>query len=1586
MKTTLFHKIVLLALIWCGWASNTHAQTPPVVRSTEYNGSYSNIVYYAAQPWMNTNTTLLTVEAWIYCRDLVGNQALVARHYTTNLYFGLAGNKLRFYRSGGTFADSDGTVTPGRWTHVAATYDGTTARFYINGTLSGTKGLANAGNNCTNSLSLGGQRDVLNLGDVFAGGFAFNGFLDEVRLWTVVRSQSQIAGSMYDEVRSGTGLLATFGSAGNVNELRAGNGVTDGISVSLRRSGFGILPSNLRIPFSAAGLRADGIVDMLNEYRGAETIVLRSTLNGTTPDQRGYLMVSTNSTNFHLYVAVPDIEQSGVLPPPVMQVAGNVNLTNGTTNGIGDWEGRLTQDSFQGGTIYGVNPPFFPNASWLSWGQSTQNWQAATTSPYEFHQDYEFRIHGRHLNYFSNSVGLLVRYYGFNGAEQLVAPRGGVTNQPGTYATAEWGGVANVGLINVAISGEVNNVTTGGNQSGWTVTLRSGASALGGAIIRTLPVAADGTFTISGEVPREQPIHLILESRSGYTILPPEFYGSLSGREPGSVTANSTLTYAPCSFGGCTYRNVRFRVQSPPGPLALTSVAPLSVPATVLVRTTPRKTTPVSNLTLTGANLHSGIRVYFKGSGCVLDPPSLCTSDWIEAEVLSTTFERTSATVAVPEIPGTATQTRNYQIVVENPIYLSTGGNRWTYGSTVTVTPPIYARLYGFEFRNDDDGPSLEEFEANFGDNIFVDLPFTDIAVPGIRDPYYYGFFFPVYMAWMDLAKGSCSGFAATSRLMANGTIPFPAFDRADNGEGIHGVLYPDGYVGLPPCDPDLPSELCVPKPAAWTGFDLFQPFRPIDVWGRIISLQGAQTSAEFLNTWLPQLKRPILSGPRRGISVGDPNLVLSRIRTDARENLIVLGGREFQALHTVTPYGVIEEQGLLDDLLTPTPRAGFTLIKIYDNNWPESERYIEVNRTENTFRYFFFNSDSGPVIGEGAGLYYMPVSVFRNPRHALGPIDIAANLANLLRVLHTGTASTSFKDAAGGEAGWSGTTLVNSYDGALPFVQPGALPDVPDRFDTTMFFLPATNPPTSSDFVSDGGNVILHYAMGEGDFAVGFNAAGGTSGSVYGILIGLNQAFQGMGVRLAAAVQGFSASVGSRDASRRSLVWQLDAGAGAMTPDVHLERDGFNALKIRNNSPQPFSYRLNLVGYEVEPGAGFVEFASDLLNHPGNATVTLKPVFGAERGFVRELDTNNDGVPDATETLPARGALRAKKDAGVLALRWRPLSANDTLESTKDLNEPKWSPVNTDINTEGSERTAKVSMSEKHEFFRVVPGSEDCFTLSSQPPGAKPNPWEIGGFKFEAFNAAGAMQPQNSILTRSGSTGLDVLHTVRIHPLHDCDTLHVDLRQTSGLVVLEAVGPLGTVIARRELAGAGTAVQTVTLRGVAARISYVRVISPNALCVIVKVCGERTQVPALPQPTSSCQSVSNATSGTFDSPLTGRGPFILSSPGGTVTFGSTAGLSGTWLNLFGETQIDLLPPIDGCERVRLSVLDLEGVITAKAFNAAGMEVANASPLAGSPSPQPLTLAGPGISRVVLFSSSSKALLLNFCCDRFLAP
>ena len=69
-------------------------------------------------------------------------------------------------------------------------------------------------------------------------------------------------------------------------------------------------------------------------------------------------------------------------------------------------------------------------------------------------------IHARHLNYFTNSVGLLARYYNYDaGGDQRVAPRGGVTNLPATYARADWCGAADSDLSGVSLSGTVTNLS-----------------------------------------------------------------------------------------------------------------------------------------------------------------------------------------------------------------------------------------------------------------------------------------------------------------------------------------------------------------------------------------------------------------------------------------------------------------------------------------------------------------------------------------------------------------------------------------------------------------------------------------------------------------------------------------------------------------------------------------------------------------------------------------------------------------------------------------------------------------------------------------------------------------------------------------------------------------------------------------------------------------------------------------------------------------------------------------------------------------------------------------------------------------------
>ncbi len=100
-------------------------------------------------------------------------------------YFELERNAwdVRFYREGSGVATGK-LLQVGQWTHLAVTFDGTTARIYFDGALID-EGSFSFGNDTEAPMHIGATSE--------AGGNPFNGALDEVRIYDSVLSQTDIA-------------------------------------------------------------------------------------------------------------------------------------------------------------------------------------------------------------------------------------------------------------------------------------------------------------------------------------------------------------------------------------------------------------------------------------------------------------------------------------------------------------------------------------------------------------------------------------------------------------------------------------------------------------------------------------------------------------------------------------------------------------------------------------------------------------------------------------------------------------------------------------------------------------------------------------------------------------------------------------------------------------------------------------------------------------------------------------------------------------------------------------------------------------------------------------------------------------------------------------------------------------------------------------------------------------------------------------------------------------------------------------------------------------------------------------------------
>lgn len=295
--------------LWVKGFNQTDAATNS---SVSFNGVHDYITFGKADGTPGNpslNATSFTLEAWI---RIDGNgktttsgtggitgipviakgrgEAETPATLNMNYFFGIdATNKLvaDFEESSGPNHPITGaaTIPTGVWTHIAATYGSGVWSLYINGVLDKTEseGSAVPVSNSVQHASIGSALTSTGVPDGF-----FNGKIDEVRIWNVVRTAAEISGNYLNPITSGTGLLGRWGLNENC-ENTANNSVAGGAIGTLSSNNVTTYPTNGGPSWYSGFNPAPDIPSTPNPSNGSGTISknvqLCATVNDPNNDQ-----------------------------------------------------------------------------------------------------------------------------------------------------------------------------------------------------------------------------------------------------------------------------------------------------------------------------------------------------------------------------------------------------------------------------------------------------------------------------------------------------------------------------------------------------------------------------------------------------------------------------------------------------------------------------------------------------------------------------------------------------------------------------------------------------------------------------------------------------------------------------------------------------------------------------------------------------------------------------------------------------------------------------------------------------------------------------------------------------------------------------------------------------------------------------------------------------------------------------------------------------------------------------------------------------------------------------------------------------
>lgn len=190
--------------------------------------SFDGVDDYVSTNLSLSNYTNFTLEGWVLYNSLNGRMGIFGQDGAIEVGF-ISNSVIECWTPSGASLDwtfNNTTLPIGQWNHLAVVGNGSTIKLYVNGNLFMTSSFTTS--------NYGASTGMFNLGgavfDPLAIAIPFNGKLDEVRVWNVARTASQIQSSFTSSVpANATGLVAYYKfdeTSGSTCADATGNGNT----------------------------------------------------------------------------------------------------------------------------------------------------------------------------------------------------------------------------------------------------------------------------------------------------------------------------------------------------------------------------------------------------------------------------------------------------------------------------------------------------------------------------------------------------------------------------------------------------------------------------------------------------------------------------------------------------------------------------------------------------------------------------------------------------------------------------------------------------------------------------------------------------------------------------------------------------------------------------------------------------------------------------------------------------------------------------------------------------------------------------------------------------------------------------------------------------------------------------------------------------------------------------------------------------------------------------------------------------------------------------------------------------------------